>query len=198
MQKTFATLNVVVLAFIVMGAAGCSDTDYSYSIERKTVNGLPTVTATETSTAEAKVDAVDYGNRSIALTGPSGKTEIFTVSSAVRNFSQIKKGDTVKVDYSTRIFASVRKTSDMPTTQTISSVALAELGDKPGITCWRKAIVEANVEAINYSTRVVKLRTTTGDLMILTADEKLKDLDKVHVGDQVVFDYTEAVSITVE
>ncbi len=198
MQKTLAVLSFAVLAAVVIGTTGCSETNDGYSIERKTVNGLPTVTATETSTAEAKVDAIDYGNRSIALTGPNGKTEIFTVSSAVRNFSQIKKGDTVKVDYASRIFASVRKTSDMPTTQTISSVQLAELGDKPGITCWRKAIVEANVEAIDYTTRVVKLRTTTGDLMTLTADQKLNNLDKVHVGDQVVFDYTEAVSITVE
>ena len=54
------------------------------------------------------------------------------------------------------------------------------------------------MESIDYDTRVVKLKTTTGDMLTLTADKKLKDLDKVHTGDLVVFDYTEEVSITVE
>jgi hypothetical protein len=186
------------VALLGVCLAGCADTGNQYAIERNTVNGLPTVTATGSAKAQATVDAIDYGNRSIALTGPNGKTEIFTVSSAVRNFSQIKKGDKVSVEYFTRMYASVRKATDTLSTTVIGAVALADLGQKPGIVCVRQAIIEANVEAIDYATRVVKLKTTAGDLLTLTADPKLKDLDKVNVGDQVVFDYTEAVSITVE
>ncbi len=198
MRKSFLKLGAVLLVPMAFLTAACSDTGESYSIERKSVNGLPTVTTTESAVAKAKVDAIDYENRSIALTGPSGKTEIFSVSSAVRNFEQVKKGDTVKVEYFNQIFASVRKVNEAPATHGVDTIARAQLGQKPGIVCSREAIVKANVEFIDYTTRMVKLRTVTGDLMSFTADEKLKDLDKVHVGDQVVFDYTEAVTITVE
>ena len=109
MKNVFTHVSSMMVASVVLWAAGCSEAGPSYSIERKTVDGLPTVTATASDKAEAKVDAIDYGNRSIALTGPSGKTEIFTVSSAVRNFYQIKKGDVVKVEYYSRMFATVRK-----------------------------------------------------------------------------------------
>jgi hypothetical protein len=91
----------------------------------------------------------------------------------------------------------VRKTDAPPTTSITTQVERAKLGDKPGILCTRQAVVEAIVESIDYTTRVVNLKTTTGEMMTITADKKLKDLDKVQKGDQVVFDYIEAVSITV-
>jgi len=176
----------------------CQQDGSDYTIDRKTVDGLPTVTTTETSVATAKVDAIDYTNRSIALTGSDGKTQIFHITRAVRNFSQIKKGDTVKVEYYSRLKASLRKVNEAPETTVSDSVALATLGEKPGILCTRNAQIEANVESINYETRVLKLKTTTGNIMTITADKKLKDLNKVQAGDQVVFDYTEAVSINVD
>jgi len=132
---------------------GCEDTSHTYSIDRKSVDGLPTVVATESSTAKATVEAVDYANRSIALQGPNGVTQIFAVSPMVRNLTQVKKGDTVHVDYATRLAASVRKTTDQPTTTSVDTVQLAELGKKPGIVCTRNARVEATVERIDYETR---------------------------------------------
>ena len=189
------SLAVMALVSAMGWMTGCEAP--RYTIERKSVNGLPTVTATESGKAQAKVDAIDYANRSIALTGPNGKTDIFKVSPSVRNFSQIKKGDTVNIEYYSKIHASLRKSSDMPTSEVTSQVATAALGEKPGIVCSRQAVIEANVEDIDYTTRVVKLKTSTGEIMTLTADAKLKDLDKVKKGDMVVFDYVEALSITV-
>jgi len=44
----------------------------------------------------------------------------------------------------------------------------------------------------------VDLKTTTGTMMHLTANKELKDLENVHKGDQVVFDYSEAIVIQVQ
>src|SRR5690348_2305776 len=115
--------------------AGCSTP--SATIERSTVNGLPSVVHTESANAQAKVIAIDYGDRCIALEGPGGDTQIFHVTSAVRNFNQIKKGDTVRVSYYSRLAANVRKLSEPPTTTVIDAVQLADLGKKPGIVCTR-------------------------------------------------------------
>jgi len=176
----------------------CNNSGSSYSIDRTTVDGLPSVVATQSASAQATVEAVDYANRSIALQGPSGVTQIFTVSPAVRNFSQIKKGDVVRIEYASRLAANVHKTNEPPETTTVDAVELAELGKKPGIVCTRTAQIEATVQAIDYQTRVVKLKTTTGSEITLTADKKLKNLESVKTGDQVVFDYAEALSIKVD
>lgn len=193
-MKTWYSIPAVIALCL---ATACSDTSSS-SIERSTINGLPTVVATATSRAESKVEAVDYANRSIALQGSDGVTQIFKVAPSVRNFAQIRKGDTVKVEYAHRVAASVRKTSDAPTTTMLDSVELADLGKKPGIICTRRAQIEATVESIDYATRVVRMKTTTGSMLQLTADKKLKNLEAVHAGDLVVFDYAEAISILVE
>lgn len=170
----------------------------SSTVERSTVNGLPSVVHTESSNAKAKVVAIDYDDRSIALEGEGGETQIFRVTSAVRNFYQIKKGDSVHVSYYSRLAANVRKVSEQPTTTVIDAVQLADLGKKPGIICTRNAQVQATVSSINYQTREVKLKTTTGSEIALTADKKLPNLESVKTGDQVVFDYAEALSISVE
>ncbi len=197
-MKTLLAQGIVAAALLSSALMGCTQEDsHSFTVDRKTVDGLPTVTATEMVKASATVDAIDYDDRSIALTGPKGNTEIFRVTQDVRNFGQIKKGDTVKVEYYNKIYASVRKVSEAPSSISIDSSTIAKLGEKPGIVCSRQAVVLANVESIDYTTRVLKLKTSLGDNMTLTADPKLQDLDKVHAGDQVVFDYTEVISITV-
>ena len=65
----------------------------AFNIERNTVDGLPTVTATQAAWADAKVKAIDYSDRSIAApTGPKGNTAIFTVGRDVRNFALNQRG----------------------------------------------------------------------------------------------------------
>jgi hypothetical protein len=195
-MKPITFLLAAAITTSLLGA--CDTSSSSFDIERKTVNGLPTVVQTESSRSQARVEAVDYANRSIALQGSDGNTHIFKVQSAVRNFYQIKKGDTVKVDYASRLAASVRKTGEQPTTTVTDAVQLAELGQKPGIICTRNAQIEATVVSIDYATRNVRLKTTTGAELALTANKDLKNLENVHAGDQVVFDYREALSIQVE
>jgi hypothetical protein len=193
--RLFLTGAVAAFGFVL---AGCAESDHQSAVERKTVNGLPTVSMTETWRTQSKVDAIDYECRSLALTGTDGKTQIFTASPAVRNFNQIKKGDAVKVEYFTRVAASVRKITEEPKTPFVDVVLPAPPGQKPGILCLRKAQIEARVEEINYDTREVKLKSMTGDIMTLIADKKLQDLKTVRAGDLVVFDCTESLTIMVE
>jgi hypothetical protein len=193
--RLLASLALVLggLLFLV----GCETSGDSFEIERKTVNGLPTVTATGTSWAVVKVEAIDYNDRSIALADTDGKTEIFKVGSEVRNFNQIKKGDEVKVEYATRLNAQVYKVSEPPQTDITQGVNFSELGAKPGIMAYRQVTSQMNVESIDYQTRVVTLKGVMGAPVTLTVSPKLKDLDKVKPGDQVVFKYVEAISINV-
>jgi len=167
------------------------------TIERTTVNGLPSIVTTAKMAGEVKVEAIDYDNRSIALKGPEGKTEIFKVSSAVRNFDQIKQGDTVKVEYLTTVDINVRKVGEPLAAAEAVGVAAAPLGAKPGLIAVRTVEVLANVAAIDYVERMVTLVGLRDQPVTFHAGKKLKGFDNVVQGDQVIFTYTESVLIEV-
>jgi len=194
-MKTRFLYQAVLTAALAFAA--CSQNPNETTIERKSVDGLPTVTETTNESAKVTVEAIDYDSRSIALTGADGKTEFFHASPEVRNFNQIKKGDTVKVEYSTRLHVCLQTSPQAPVTDVTMAAARAELGQKPGGVLYRNVQTQATVLAIDLATRVVTLRFMTGGHITLTADKKLPDLDKVNVGDTVLFDYTEALSIDV-
>jgi len=185
-------------ALSLMLMSACSEApSETFAVDRTTVNGLPTVIATGTMKADVKVDAIDYSDRSIALTGPNGNTHIFTVGPEVVNFDQIKKGDIVKVEYFQRLAVSVRKVGEPLAAGQVDALALAPVGAQPGMFATRTVAMNANVLSIDYDTRVVTLKPLSGDVVTFTVDPRVKDLDKVHVGDQVIFNYTEAVAIYV-
>ena len=172
--------------------AGCSQNTSETTIDRKAVDGLPTVTETTNATAKATVEAIDYDSRSIALTGSDGKTEFFWATQDVRNFNQLQKGDSIQVQYSTRLHVFLQKVEQEPVTTVTTAVDLADLGEKPGGVLYRQVHTQATVLSIDYATRVVSMRFITGARITITADKKLPDLDNVKVGDTVLFNYTEA------
>ena len=130
-KQRSAFLSATVLAGLLV-VAGCSQSGEQFSIDRSSVNGLPSVTSTASSTSQVTIEAIDYDNRSIALEGPDGKSEIFTVPPEVRNFDQIKKGDVVNVQYVESMDVNVRKVGEPLSTAEAASVAAAAAGRQAG------------------------------------------------------------------
>ncbi len=195
-KQTSAFLSAAVIA-AALAVAGCAQPSETVTVDRTTVNGLPSVTSTESVTGTSKIEAIDYDNRSVALQGPDGKSEIFEVPPEVRNFDQIKQGDVVKVQYMQTIDVNVRKVGQPLSTAVAGGMATAPLGDKPGVVAFRTVQTLANVQAIDYQTRTVTLVGMGDKPVTLTVSPKLADFDKVSQGDQVIFTYTEAVTIDV-
>ena len=61
--------------------------------------GTPGGVVVETATVTAKVVAIDYANREVALTGPKGNMMALHVADDVQGFADVKLGDTVAVAY---------------------------------------------------------------------------------------------------
>jgi Cu/Ag efflux protein CusF len=193
-------ISTFISAAMIAGAlavAGCAQPSETFTIDRTTVNGLPSIASTASVTGTVKIEAVDYDNRSVALEGPDGKSEIFKVSPEVRNFDQIKQGDVVKVQYMQTIDVNVRKVGQPLSTAEVASVATAPLGDKPGVVAARTVQTLANVQAIDYQARTVTLVGMGDKPVTFHVHKDLASFDNVVEGDQVVFTYTEAVSIDV-
>jgi hypothetical protein len=69
--------------------------------------------------------------------------------------------------------------------------------DKPSLHSSQTVIVTATVEAINHETREVTLRGPEGETTSFVASEEAQNLDQVSVGDIVMAEYEQSLSIEV-
>jgi len=69
--------------------------------------------------------------------------------------------------------------------------------DKPSFAASQSMTVSAVVEAIDHETRVVTVRKPDGEAITFTASEEARNLGQVSVGDVLIAQYKETVSIEV-
>lgn len=69
--------------------------------------------------------------------------------------------------------------------------------DRPSFSASQSMTISAVVEAIDHETRVVTLRKADGEAVTFTASDEVRNLDQVEVGDVLVAEYIESVSIDV-
>jgi hypothetical protein len=69
--------------------------------------------------------------------------------------------------------------------------------DKPSFSASHTKIISALVEAIDHETRVVTVRKGDGEEVTFTASEEARNLDQVAVGDVLIAEYVETISIEV-
>jgi len=72
----------------------------------------------------------------------------------------------------------------------------AEL-DRPSFAASQTMVVTAVVEAINHETRVVTVRKNDGEEITFTASEEARNLDQVSIGDILVAEFVEKITIEV-
>jgi len=97
----------------------------------------------------------------------------------------------------------------MKTIQYISFIALSlaatvvfaanedAMMDRPSFSASQSMTISAVVEAIDHETRVVTVRKPDGEALTFTASDEARNLDQVTVGDVLIAEYTESVSIKV-
>jgi hypothetical protein len=69
--------------------------------------------------------------------------------------------------------------------------------DRPSFAASSSMIVTAEVQAINHETRVVTVRQHDGEEITFTASEEARNLDQVEVGDVLVAEFVETLSVKV-
>ena len=69
--------------------------------------------------------------------------------------------------------------------------------EKPSMSTSQSMIVTANVEAINHETREISLRGPEGGIVTFIASEDARNLGQVSVGDTVITEYVQSMSVEV-
>jgi len=84
----------------------------------------------------------------------------------------------------------------LATTAVLAGAEEATL-DRPSFAASQTMVVSAVVEAIDHDTRVVTVRKTDGEAITFTASEEARNLGQVSVGDVLIAEYMETVTIDV-
>jgi hypothetical protein len=145
----------------------------------------------------ALVTAIDAASRTLTLKGPEGRVFELVAGDEVRNFDQIKVGDSVVVTYVRGLTMEVKKGSGIRESTEKTDAASAKPGEKPAGAVGRQITVLADVVAVDQKKKTITLKGPKGNVVEL--DVQNPDHFKVvKKGDQVLVDYVEAVAVSVE
>jgi Cu/Ag efflux protein CusF len=152
--------------------------------------------ATESATATATVQGIDYKNRTVTLKGKGGNVFTVQVGEEARNFNQIKRGDLVTFHYRESLALAIHKSDEPPSAQEQETLMRAQPGQMPGGAAIKTTQV-TTVENINRNNREVTLRLPEGKTKTVKVGKGVGAFDRLQRGDQVVATYTEAIAIDV-
>lgn len=155
------------------------------------------VTKTGTVRASVVVTGIDKATRTLTLKGAKGKVFDVIADAEVRNFDQIKVGDSVEVEYMKSVSVELKKPGSTSGPSDVGFAARAEPGEKPAGLVGHSTTVVAKVIDVDAANKTMTFQGPKGHIVV--ADVKNPDQFKVvKEGDEVEVTYTEAVAISVE
>jgi len=147
--------------------------------------------------ATGTIEAIDKATRQVTIKGPKGNLATVTAGPDVRNFDQIKVGDSIVVQYVEALSLTLKKDGkELRGSTETKYAARSAAGDKPAGAMARQVEVTADVTAVDAKTQKVTLRGPNQTVELKVPDPKQFKLIKV--GDQIQAVYTEAVALSVE
>ena len=156
---------------------------------------MPHFEASDTVTAQVHVLSVDKTSRLLTVRRDVGDTVTVQVAPEVKNFDQLAVGDVIDVVYTDHLSVRVEPPGAMTTT-TGTSLSTANPGEKPGGSYAETTETKATISAIDKTKGTATLTGQDGSTMEITPMIP-ENLDKVKVGDLVVFTHTEEVAVSV-
>lgn len=144
----------------------------------------------------ATVVAIDKGTRTVTLKGTEGRTVDLIAGDEVKNFAQIRVGDSVVALYQEALTLELKKVKAPGSVTETTSVARAAPGERPAGLAGRQVTVLADVVAVDPKKSIISLRGPQGNIV----DLKVRNQDHfkvVNVGDQVEAVYSEALAVAV-
>jgi Cu/Ag efflux protein CusF len=153
--------------------------------------------AAETIKASVLVTAIDPATRKLTLKDAGGKVFDLVAGDEVKNFAQIKVSDEVVIEYVRALSLELKKGGKVRERHDATDAVRAKPGEKPAAAAGRRVSGVADVIDVNEAKKTITLKGPKGNIVEL--DVKNPDHFKVvKKGDQVEFDYVEAIAVSVQ
>ena len=146
----------------------------------------------------ARVVAIDKATRTVTLKGSKGDAVDVVAGDEVKNFDQIKLGDTVVARYMQALSLELRKTKGGAGGVAVrEGAARAQPGERPAVAGAREVTAIAEVVAVDPKKSTITLKGPRGNVVELDVHNP-DQFKVVKKGDQVEVTYTEALAMSVE
>ena len=183
------------LGLAALSLWSCSSQKPAENVASKTEE-RPSFTASSTVTAQVHVLAVDKTSRFVRVKRATGDTVTVQVGPEVKNFDQLAAGDVINVTYTEQLAIRVEPAGELSTSST-SEMTTAAAGQKPGGTYTELVESRATITAIDKTKGTATLSDQDGSTFDVTPQIP-ENLDKVKIGDVVVFTHSQEVAVSVE
>ena|SRR5580765_5970981 len=184
-----------VLSLAALSLWACSSQKSAETTPPPAAEERPHFEASDTMTAQVHVLSVDKTSRLLTVKRDVGDTVTVQVAPEVKNFDQLVAGDVIDVVYTEKVTVDVEAPGAMTTTSG-STLTTANPGEKPGGSYGETTETKATITAIDKTGGFVTLTGQDGSTMNITPLIP-ENLDKVKVGDLVVFTHTQQVAVSV-
>lgn len=207
-------LSAIALSIAV---SACSATPYTTDVvtESTTPSGLNVIQTSSRSvlpsgalageeaqlaTMTAQVEAVNLPKRLATLKTQDGRMVSLKVGPEVKNLAQVKKGDTLELDYFESVEFEVRK----PTPEELALAGIdvdvaakAGRGEKPAAAIAAERIDVLVVESLDKKKELITLRGPQGGLVTVKAKYP-QNMKVIKVGDTIVVKSSELVAASIK
>jgi len=144
----------------------------------------------------AVITAIDKATRTITLKRVKGDEVKIVAGPAVKNFDQLKVGDTVNVTYLESLALELKKGGGMKVEKTEKAGAVgAKPGETPAGVAGRQITVVGDVIKLDAATQTITVKGPERTVELKARDPEQFKL--IAVGDQIQATYTEALAVSV-
>lgn len=147
-----------------------------------------------------EITSLDPATRSVGLRGAGGNEVTVHAGDDVRNFSQLRVGDEVVLDYHRSVVIDLQPAgSGEGGAYRTQEVGRAAEGQTPGATASETVTVLAPIVAVDEQAYTVTVRGPDGEAAVLDVrkPEYRAQLHKLQIGDLVRVRFTEAAAISI-
>jgi len=170
----------------------------TWANEPSRANEIPAISASQSASVKATVEAIDHKTREVTLRKADDTTVSFVASEDARNLDQVAVGDIVVATSTVSLNIKVVSAKDgKADIKEATAGARTKKGEMPGMAVAQVIEMTATVEEINIEANTFKLKGPKGNVNEYVARNP-ENLKKAKVGDLVVFTRTEVVSLAVE
>lgn len=161
----------------------------------------PYTAASSQLTLNGDITAIDQRSRAVTITGSDGAALDFVAGPDVRNFSQLKVGDKVTLDYAAAIALDLEPAGSAAVGVTTAQADTVPIrGAAPGGGRSKTISIVTEVAAVNPAANTIALKGPRGNTQIIAverADLRSK-LPGIKRGDLLRISYTEAVAVSIK
>lgn len=161
----------------------------------------PVTAASSQVTLEGQITALDVRSRAVTITGADGAILDFVAGPDVRNFSQLKVGDKVILDYTAAVALDLQPAGSEAVGVTTAQARTVPIrGTAPGGAQSNTVSIVTEVAAVDPVANTIALRGPRGNTQIIAVerDDLRAKLPNVKRGDLLRISYTEAVAVSIQ